>query len=202
MMLACLNLIALAFHTAADLLCAWWRAARTKLAVRVNFFNHMRVLTARFIFPSWTHLLDCLADSKRPLPSIRLEYHSHPKPPRRSAGIRIAAVQVTLLRYCGRPRGHKDPFWRLVFVEDLRHRRSHSSMKVGAVRVGRESTIYPDLLKAGKNACVLRLAGFGWRHDSRRLSQRRGSQGADRAGARRLVGVSRDAARQRPGAFG
>lgn len=68
MMLACLNLIALAFHTAADLLCAWWRAARTKLAVRVNFFNHMRVLTARFIFPSWTHLLDCLADSKRPLP--------------------------------------------------------------------------------------------------------------------------------------
>src|SRR5277367_6905587 len=50
----------------------------------------------------------------------------------------------------------------------------------------------------GKIACMLGLTGFGSPHDSWRLSQRRRSKGPDRAGARWLDGLPRDAARQRP----
>src|SRR5271154_740644 len=52
----------------------------------------------------------------------------------------------------------------------------------------------------GKIACMLGLTGFGSPRDSWRLSQRRRSKGPDRAGARWLDGLPRDAARQRPGA--
>src|SRR6202166_2947196 len=55
---------------------------------------------------------------------------------------------------------------------------------------------------SGKMSCVWRWVGFGWPHDSRRLSYRRGSQSADRAGSRRFGRRSRDKARQRPGAVG
>src|SRR5271163_12978 len=55
---------------------------------------------------------------------------------------------------------------------------------------------------SGKMSCVWRWVGFGWPHDSRRLSYRRGSQSADRAGSRRFGRRSRDKARQRAGAVG
>src|SRR5271155_705940 len=49
---------------------------------------------------------------------------------------------------------------------------------------------------SGKMSCVWRWVGFGWPHDSRRLSYRRGSQSADRAGSRRVGRPARDKARQ------
>ena len=55
---------------------------------------------------------------------------------------------------------------------------------------------------SGKMSCVWRWVGFGWPDDSRRLSYRRGSQSADRAGSRRFGRRSRDKARQRAGAVG
>ena len=67
MMLASLNLIALAFHTTADLLCLAWMRARAALKVRYALFEHLRSLTARFLFESWAALLSLMAD-KRPIP--------------------------------------------------------------------------------------------------------------------------------------
>src|ERR1700729_2161709 len=70
----------------------------------------------------------------------------------------------------------------------------------------RKAPIFPDIPgfneDSGKMSCVWRWVGFGWPHDSRRLSYRRGSQSADRAGSRRFGCRSRDKARQRPGAVG
>ena len=69
MMFAALNLIALSFHTTADLLCSLWMKARVACSVRYNFFNHVRALTSLFICPSWDALLSTMANpSRRPLP--------------------------------------------------------------------------------------------------------------------------------------
>jgi hypothetical protein len=68
MMLASLNLIALSFHTGADLLCSLWTKARAACSVRYNFFNHLRALTALFLCPSWNALLSTVANpSRQPL---------------------------------------------------------------------------------------------------------------------------------------
>ena len=67
MMLASFNLLAMGIHTAADLLCQAWKKGRISLQVRRDFFSHLKVLTARFLFNSWTSLLASMANPKIPL---------------------------------------------------------------------------------------------------------------------------------------
>ena len=63
--------------------------------------------------------------------------------------------------------------------------------------------VYPELIEEREEiSCVWRSVGFGWRMIRGGFPQRRGSQSADRAGARRFGRLSRDAARQRAGAVG
>ena len=58
------------------------------------------------------------------------------------------------------------------------------------------------IMRTREMSCVWRWVGSGWPHDLRRVSYRRGSQSADRAGSRRFGRRSRDKARQRAGAVG
>jgi hypothetical protein len=60
MTLASLNLLALAWHTALELLEPPWIAARQAAAKR-TFFAHLATLTAYAIFPSWPIFLEALA---------------------------------------------------------------------------------------------------------------------------------------------
>jgi hypothetical protein len=61
-----LNLLAFAFHTVCDIGDDLWRAARTKLGPRYNFFSKLAGITAFLIFSSWEDLLLTLALAKRP----------------------------------------------------------------------------------------------------------------------------------------
>src|ERR1700674_517696 len=61
MMLASLNLLAFAWHTALELLEPPWIAAREAAAKRTSFFAHLATLTAYAIFPSWPVFLEALA---------------------------------------------------------------------------------------------------------------------------------------------
>jgi len=60
-MLATLNLIAFAIHTAAELADEAWKTAMKTAGARARFFNHLRSLTVFILFPSWKVLLDTLA---------------------------------------------------------------------------------------------------------------------------------------------
>jgi hypothetical protein len=64
--LVSLNLLAFAFHTVGDIGDELWRAARTKLGPRYNFFNKLAAITTYLIFPSWDDLLVTLAFAKPP----------------------------------------------------------------------------------------------------------------------------------------
>jgi hypothetical protein len=64
--LVSLNLLAFAIHTVCDIGDELWRAARTKLGPRYNFFNKLAVITTYLIFPSWDDLLLTLAFAKPP----------------------------------------------------------------------------------------------------------------------------------------
>jgi hypothetical protein len=64
--LVSLNLLAFAIHTVCDSGDELWRAARTKLGPRYNFFNKLAVITTYLIFPSWDDLLLTLAFAKPP----------------------------------------------------------------------------------------------------------------------------------------
>ena len=61
MMLAALNLLAFAWHTALELLEPAWQAARQAASKRTTFFAHLAMLTAYAIFPSWPIFLESLA---------------------------------------------------------------------------------------------------------------------------------------------
>ena len=60
MMLASLNLLAFAWHTALELLEPPWIAAREAAAKRTSFFDHLATITAYAVFPSWTVFLEAL----------------------------------------------------------------------------------------------------------------------------------------------
>ncbi len=66
-MLTTLNLLALACHTAADLVDDLWRTARLKAHTCVGFFNNLNALTVFAVFPSWEQLLEVFA-FQRPMP--------------------------------------------------------------------------------------------------------------------------------------
>jgi hypothetical protein len=61
MMLASLNLLAFAWHTALELLEPPWIAAREAAAKRTSFFAHLATLSAYAVFPSWSVFLQALA---------------------------------------------------------------------------------------------------------------------------------------------
>jgi hypothetical protein len=64
--LVSLNLLAFAIHTVCDIGDELWRAARTKLGPRYNFFAKLAAITTYLIFPSWQDLLLTLALAKPP----------------------------------------------------------------------------------------------------------------------------------------
>jgi hypothetical protein len=64
--LVSLNLLAFAIHTVCDIGDERWRAARTKLGPRYNFFSKLAAITTYLIFPSWQDLLLTLAFAKPP----------------------------------------------------------------------------------------------------------------------------------------
>jgi hypothetical protein len=61
MMLAALNLLAFAWHTAFDIVEPSWQRARAAAAQRKSFFAHIQSLTTYVVFPSWQVLLEALA---------------------------------------------------------------------------------------------------------------------------------------------
>jgi hypothetical protein len=65
-LLVSLNLLAFAMHTVCDIGDELWRAARTKLGPRYNFFSQLAAITTYLIFPSWEDLLLTLAFAKPP----------------------------------------------------------------------------------------------------------------------------------------
>ena len=68
--LATLNLVAFAIHTAAELADEAWKSAINAAGARVRFFNNLRALTVYILFPSWEALLNTLAfRAPPPLPS-------------------------------------------------------------------------------------------------------------------------------------
>lgn len=64
--LATLNRLAFACHTAGDLGGKAWKAARREWVTRKGFFHAMRALTSYLVFPSWDHLLGMLAFARPP----------------------------------------------------------------------------------------------------------------------------------------
>jgi hypothetical protein len=61
MMLAALNLLAFAWHSALDIVEPPWQAARQAAEKRSSFFAHMLTLTTYVVFPSWRAVLEALA---------------------------------------------------------------------------------------------------------------------------------------------
>ena len=55
-----LNLLAFAFHTAAYLAVAAWRAAVVARGPAYRFFEHLRTITAYVVFRDWTHLFQSI----------------------------------------------------------------------------------------------------------------------------------------------
>jgi len=64
--LATLNLLAFAFHTACDLRDELWQRVREKLSTRQRFFSDLSAITSYLIFSSWTELLQTLAFERPP----------------------------------------------------------------------------------------------------------------------------------------
>lgn len=64
--LATLNLLAFAIHTACDLLEGLWRAARKAMAARYRFFDHIRTIVCYMVFPNWGALMRTLLTSHPP----------------------------------------------------------------------------------------------------------------------------------------
>jgi hypothetical protein len=69
--LATLNLLAFAIHTACDLLETSWQAARKKMVARYRFFDHIRTIVCYLVFPNWKTLMRTLIDGQPP-PTVRM----------------------------------------------------------------------------------------------------------------------------------
>jgi hypothetical protein len=63
-LLVSLNLLAFAFHTAANLCVLAWRTAVAACGARYRFFEHLRTITAYIVFPDWQSLLGAITDPK------------------------------------------------------------------------------------------------------------------------------------------
>ena len=63
-----LNLLAFAFHTAAQLCVLAWRNAMAARGARYRFFEHLRTVTTYIVFDDWTHLLQTIIDPKARAP--------------------------------------------------------------------------------------------------------------------------------------
>jgi len=68
--LATMNLLAFAMHTAADLVDAPWKAARAAVGARKRFFEDLRAITTYLVFPTWAALVETLRAGQPP-PAIR-----------------------------------------------------------------------------------------------------------------------------------
>src|SRR5271170_7027242 len=82
-------------------------------------------------------------------------------------------------RFCGRWPGRSEcgaeqrcgPEQNPVEHENKASAAANNAKPVRSWKMPSISPIYPDSLKSREKACVWRKAGFGWSHDSRRLSQ-------------------------------
>jgi hypothetical protein len=63
---AAMNLLAFAFHTANDCLETLWLQAREAKGSRTRFFEHIRTISAYFVFPSWESLMNTLISCNAP----------------------------------------------------------------------------------------------------------------------------------------
>lgn len=63
-LLVTLNLLAFAFHTAANLGVLAWRTAMAARGARYRFFEHLRTITAYIVFSDWDTLLGAIANPK------------------------------------------------------------------------------------------------------------------------------------------
>lgn len=68
--LATMNLLAFAMHTAADLVDEAWKAARVAVGSRKRFFEDLRAITTYLVFPTWGHLVETLRAGQPP-PVVR-----------------------------------------------------------------------------------------------------------------------------------
>ena len=64
--LVTLNLLAFAFHTAADITEQLWQLARSRTSSRAQFFASLSSITSFLIFSSWEDFLETLAFVKQP----------------------------------------------------------------------------------------------------------------------------------------
>ena len=66
-LLVALNLLAFAMHNACDLVEASWQEGRQKVGAKMRLFEHIRTVTAYFVFPSWGSLLRTIRTGRPPL---------------------------------------------------------------------------------------------------------------------------------------
>lgn len=65
-LLVALNLLAFAMHNACDLVEGAWQEGRQKVAAKMRLFEHIRTVTAYFIFPSWGSLFRTIRTGRPP----------------------------------------------------------------------------------------------------------------------------------------
>jgi len=65
-LLVVLNLLAFAMHNACDLVEASWQEGRQKVGAKMRLFEHIRTVTAYFVFPSWGSLFRTIRTGRPP----------------------------------------------------------------------------------------------------------------------------------------
>jgi hypothetical protein len=65
-LLVALNLLAFAMHNACDLVEGSWQESRQKVGAKMRLFEHIRTVTAYFVFPSWGSLLRTIRTGRPP----------------------------------------------------------------------------------------------------------------------------------------
>ncbi len=65
-LLVALNLLAFAMHNACDLVEPSWQEGRQKLGAKMRLFEHIRTVTAYFVFPSWGSLFRTIRTGRPP----------------------------------------------------------------------------------------------------------------------------------------
>lgn len=65
-LLVVLNLLAFAMHNACDLVEGSWQEGRQKVGAKMRLFEHIRTVTAYFVFPSWGSLFRTIRTGRPP----------------------------------------------------------------------------------------------------------------------------------------
>jgi hypothetical protein len=65
-LLVALNLLAFAMHNACDLVEGSWQEGRQKVGAKMRLFEHIRTVTAYFVFPSWGSLFRTIRTGRPP----------------------------------------------------------------------------------------------------------------------------------------